>query len=204
MIKLYRKIPRKVTLAFSGGIDSVAIFDFLKNNHDVDLLYVDHRTEYSPQAANFARHFADFYGVSLTTHAIARTPAAGESKEDFWRNERYKIFHSLGDSPIITGHHLDDVVETWIWSSMHGEGKLIPYRNQNVIRPFLLTKKSQFRDRLMKKGLDWIEDPSNSNVSFVRNRIRHKIVPELLKINPGIHKTMFKKLSKRMMQNLDR
>ena len=92
------------------------------------------------------------------------------------------------------GHHLDDVIETYLFSTIHGKSKLISYRNQNVIRPFLGTKKSDFVKWCQDKKVPFWDDKSNLDVDFARNRIRHNIIPEVLKINPGIHKVVKKLL----------
>ena len=77
---------------------------------------------------------------------------------------------------------------------MHGQGKIIPYRNGNVIRPFRLTEKSQFVDWCKRHDVDWIEDQSNTDTKYMRNYIRHEVMPKILKINPGINKVVAKKV----------
>tara|TARA_R100001443_G_scaffold97326_1_gene104204 strand:- start:342 stop:602 length:261 start_codon:yes stop_codon:yes gene_type:complete len=80
-------------------------------------------------------------------------------------------------------------------SSLHGTAKLIPYqRGEKIFRPFLLTEKSKIRDYALRHKLDWIEDPSNENVTHKRNYVRHVMMPHVLKINPGIKKVVRKKL----------
>ena len=116
-----------------------------------------------------------------------------QSQEEFWRNERYKFFYSI-DAPIITAHHLDDCVETWIWSSMHGEGKIIPYSNRNVIRPFRGTHKRDFQLWADLKNVDYVEDDSNTDTCYTRNYIRHEMMPNVLRVNPGIDKVIAKKV----------
>jgi tRNA(Ile)-lysidine synthase len=93
----------------------------------------------------------------------------------------------------VTGHHLGDAIETWIFTSLHGESKLIPYSRGNVIRPFLITPKEEIRDWASRRGLSWIEDESNSDPKYMRNLIRMAIVPEALKVNPGLGKVIRKK-----------
>jgi tRNA(Ile)-lysidine synthase len=115
--------------------------------------------------------------------------------EEFWRDERYDFFDSVRSSFIITCHHLDDAVETWLMSSFHGQGKLIPYkRGENIYRPFLMTEKRSIKLYAENKNLEWLEDPSNQHTSFMRNHVRHNIIPHVLKVNPGIRKTIRKKM----------
>jgi tRNA(Ile)-lysidine synthase len=112
---------------------------------------------------------------------------------DFWRKERYKFLHGI-NAEVITAHHLDDCVETWVWSSMHGTGKIIPYANKNVIRPFRLTRKRDFQLWADLKNVPYVEDDSNADTCYTRNYIRHEMMPHVLRVNPGIHKTIAKKV----------
>lgn len=193
MIKIGCKIPRSVTVAFSGGVDSVAVADFLRRNHNINLLFVHHSTNTSEKALSLVQRYAAEWEVPLLVRHICGKKEHKQSQEEFWRNERYRIFHSMENS-VITCHHLDDCVETWVWSCMHGCGKLIPVRNQNVIRPFLSTRKSSFISWCKRKRLIWAEDESNADTRYIRNYIRHNMMPHVLQVNPGIHKTIKKKV----------
>ncbi len=197
MILIQGEIPREITVACSGGVDSMAIVDFLSRNHDVSILFVHHGTDTSDQAHKAISRFNDtietpfmFYSAEIETEI-----PKGVSQEEHWRNERYKIFHAW-EKPIITCHHIDDCVETWVWSSMHGTGKIIPYRNKNVIRPFRLTKKSTFVNWAKNHSISWSEDSSNADTKYTRNYIRHEMMPHVLRVNPGIQKTIAKKVRK--------
>jgi tRNA(Ile)-lysidine synthase TilS/MesJ len=68
-----------------------------------------------------------------------------KSTEEHWRDERYKFFRTF-NMPVITGHNLDDVIEWFLFSSLHGQGKVMPYNNKNVIRPFISTSKRSLED----------------------------------------------------------
>ena len=193
MIKLQGKLPREVYVACSGGVDSMAAVDFLRNNHDVTVCYFDHGTEHGAQAYEFLAQYCTYNNLPMLVGKISREKQAEESQEEFWRNERYKFFHSL-NAEVITAHHLDDCVETWVWSSMHGEGKIIPYRNRNVIRPFRGTRKRDFELWTDLKAVLYLEDDSNTDVCYTRNYIRHEMMPHVLKVNPGIHKVIAKKV----------
>jgi tRNA(Ile)-lysidine synthase len=124
---------------------------------------------------------------------ITRERERDESQEEYWRNERYKFFSTI-NADIITCHHLDDCVETWVWSSMHGEGKIIPYRNGNVIRPFRMTRKRDFQLWADLKNVPHVEDDTNADTCYTRNYIRHEMMPHVLRVNPGIYKTILKKV----------
>ena len=193
MIRFLEEIPSKCTVAFSGGIDSVAVVDFLlSGKKKVDLAFFHHGTETSALAFNFVTEFATERGLLLKVGRLLRDRLKEESLEEFWRNERHRFFATI-DSPVITAHHLDDAIETWIFTSIHGESRLIPHASGNVVHPFLITPKKEFISWCKRKNLKWIEDESNCDMRFMRNLIRHKIVPEALKVNPGLHKVIKKK-----------
>ena len=98
--------------------------------------------------------------------------------------------------PVVTGHNLDDVIEWFLFSSIHGFGKIIPYRNQNVIRPFILAPKRFLEDWCSKKGIPFLIDPMNEDKKFMRSIIRHDILPNARLVNPGIEKTIKKLVEK--------
>jgi tRNA(Ile)-lysidine synthase len=193
MIKIHGRIPREVVVATSGGVDSMAVVDFLKRNHDVTVLFVHHHTETSEDAYEFLKEYTAETGLTFVASFIDPEVPAGVSQEEHWRNERYKVFHRC-EVPVITCHHLDDCAETWIWSSMHGEGKIIPYRNGNVIRPFRLNRKAEFVNWCRRKNVAWTEDASNQDNKYMRNYIRNEMMQHALVVNPGLHTVIAKKI----------
>lgn len=194
MIRFIGKLPRKCTIALSGGVDSVAITDFLlQGDRDVKLAFFHHGTPTSDAAEEFVKGFATSRGLELTIGRIdVPEVPRGRSKEEYWREARYKFLDRF-DGPIVVCHHLDDAVETWIFSSLHGAGKMIPYRRGKVVRPFLLTPKSELVAWASRRGLMWMEDPTNRDERYPRNLIRHTIVPAALRVNPGLRKALKKK-----------
>ncbi len=194
MIHVQGKIPRTVYVAFSGGVDSVAVVDFLRRNHTVVLAHINHGNEISSAEQAFVEQFAEKRQLPLLLKQGKAEKPADESWEEHWRNERYQFLHSINGT-VITCHHLDDCVETWLWNMCNGRDQTIAYRNVNVIRPFRTTRKSEFVDWCQRKQLAWYEDPTNANPQFaVRNYIRHVMVPAAMKVNPGIHTTIRNKL----------
>lgn len=194
MIKLQGKLPRQVWLACSGGVDSMAALDFLSRNHQVNVLHFNHNTAHGEQAQAFVERQCAMRGVPLTVGEAKGTTPPGPSREAWWREQRYEFFDKFFTLPVITVHHLDDCVETWVFSSMHGTSKFIPYRRNHVIRPFRLTRKRDLKLWCELNNVEWIEDDSNENIHYTRNYIRHELMPHVLKVNPGIHKTIAKKV----------
>jgi tRNA(Ile)-lysidine synthase len=193
MIKFLGDLPKKCTVAFSGGVDSVAVTDFLLNGkREVELAFFHHGTKTSDDAENFVKKFSNERGIKLTIGRIDSSISMKKlSIEEYWRNQRYSFLEKFSQ-PVITCHHLDDVAETWIFTSIHGNSKLIPYSRKNILRPFLISDKNELIRWAKNRHLEWAEDESNKDLKYARNRIRHAIVPEVLKINPGI-KTMLRK-----------
>lgn len=196
MINILGSIPReKFFLACSGGKDSMVILDFLLRfpKYNFEVLYFDHGTTHGKEAREFVSKRCGEIGVAFSIGEIERSRLKNESKEEYWRNQRYSFFKKFS-SPIVMCHHLDDVLETWIMGCATGTPKLIPYRNENVIRPFLITEKESINEWANRNSVEWIEDPSNEDVAFKRNLVRRDVVPLFEKINQGIRKTLKKKI----------
>lgn len=172
----------------------MAVVDFLRKNHDVTILYFNHGDDVSVKEEKLLTEY--FLNTDVHVHIghTIREKYKDESQEEYWRNERYRYFHSI-TSQVITCHHLDDCVETWIWSSLNGDSKIIPYSNLNVIRPFRLNKKQEFIAWCVAKNIPWIEDETNKDTKFMRNFIRHELMPKALVVNPGLCKVIAKKVT---------
>lgn len=177
-------------VACSGGVDSMAVVDFLsRGKRKPRLAYMNHGTAHAMEAETWIRRYAEQNSLELTIGKLDRERQPRESPEEFWREERYRFLHSL-QLPVITAHHLDDVVEQWIFSSLHGKPGLIPTTRGNVLRPFLLTKKAEMVAWCDRYQVPYLNDPSNDDLRYMRNRIRHKLIPEALQINPGLRKVV--------------
>lgn len=194
MIRLPDRVPKRITIACSGGSDSMVAIDFfLRGKKDIRVAHFDHKTQHSEFARAFVEKFCKDRDLDLVVGELNAEKEKGQSPEEFWRTHRLDWLHSL-DGSVATGHHLDDAVEWWMFTSMNGIGRLIPYRNKNIIRPLLLTKKSIIERWISRNNIPHVKDPSNLDVKYARNRIRCNLMPEILKINPGIHKVVRKKI----------
>lgn len=204
MIRLLGDIPRSVMIAFSGGVDSLAAAHFLKaGGRDVTLLHFNHGCKFSDHIASQCMRKADELDLSICVGGISNPePPPGESLEAYWRRERYKFLQSHASGPdlphrkVITCHHLDDAVESWVWSSLHGNPHLIQRNHNFVIRPFLLTEKSEFEAYAAKHNLSPVDDPFNRDDSLTRNYIRTHLLPHAYHVNPGLKKVIKKKYLK--------
>jgi tRNA(Ile)-lysidine synthase len=195
MIRIIGKIPSTITIACSGGIDSMVFTHFLlQGRKKVNLAYFNHDTQHSHKAQKFVENYANDNNLNLFIGRVKGTKGK-RSLEEFWRDERYDFLQRIGSDYTITCHHLDDCVETWLMSAFHGQTKLIPFqRNENIFRPFLMTSKKVIKEYAERKGVEWCEDPSNQKTNFMRNHVRHKVMPQVLVVNPGIRNTIRKKL----------
>ena len=172
----------------------MAFTHFLLQGKKVELAYFNHDTAFARKSEEFVRQYAEQNNLKLYVGRV-KGRKGKRSLEEFWRDERYGFLQNLNSNFIITCHHLDDCVETWLMSAFHGRCKLIPYqRNENIFRPFLMTSKHSIKQYAKSKQVKWVEDPSNQLTNFARNRVRHRIMPEVLHINKGIRNTIRKKL----------
>lgn len=194
MLKLLFPIPKQITVAFSGGVDSVAVVDFLSRKHDVTCAFFHHGTENSDRAMEFVAKFCTDRNLPMIWGTCRTEKEKDESVEEYWRRERYDFLDQLGY--VITAHHLDDCVETYLWSCMHGTPKVIPKSRNDVHRPFLTTRKAEFLSWCVRHNVDWVQDTSNDDTRYTRNYIRHNLMPHVLKVNPGIHTVV-----KRIIEN---
>ena len=196
MIRMSFKLPRKIGVAVSGGCDSMAAIDFLRRSHEVTALHFNHCTPSAGEASRLVHNFCKEKGIDYVCQYLREECPKGASLEDFWRKERYRFFSEFsGCFPIVTCHHLDDVAETWIFTALNGNPMLIPSRREIYLRPFLQTRKAVFEDWCDRKSVPYIEDESNSDTRFNRNYIRHELMPKALRVNPGLHKVMRKKVA---------
>lgn len=199
MFKIQNKIPKQIILACSGGVDSMSALDFLRRKHDVIVLHINHGT---PQANQMESCVADYCAKHSVSRCLIQEIETvhcptGKSAEEHWRDERYKLIDAASKEmgiPAVTVHHLNDCVETWIWSSMHGTPKIIPYQRNSVIRPFRLTPKDTFINWAKRHNVPYCEDDSNQDINYTRNYVRHVCMPHIKRINPGIEKTVVKKI----------
>lgn len=190
-------LPETLTVACSGGPDSMAVWHFLSQKDfrlgKVQMAFFHHGTSASDEALKFLTRWTRHHGVNLVYGRTYANRPQGMSPEQYWREERYKFLTGLSGT-VVTGHHLDDQLETWIYGALNGRTKLIPYRHDNVVRPFFLNRKKDLVEYCHTHGLEYVDDPSNYDVKYPRNRIRHKIMSEALLVNPGLHKVISKKI----------
>ncbi len=190
----------RVLCAVSGGADSVALLNLLKQLADrhsfaVAAVHLDHclRAE-SGADAEFVASLCGNLMVPLEVETIdiqALSAERGEGLEATGRFARRRLFERVakeqGCTSIALAHHADDQAETVLFRLLRGSGltglAAMRPRSGLYIRPLLPFKKVELNNWLTNNGIDWREDASNQDPSFSRNRIRHQIMPELRQIN---------------------
>ena len=187
----------RIGLAVSGGSDSVALAFLLtkggKKRNAAErfvILHVDHGLRKESRAEyKFVRDLAKRLGLPFRgTHAkVVRKP--GESLEMAARRVRLAFFakcvKSLKLDAIATGHHMDDVAETFLMklrrASLCGMRETSEVDGIRFVRPLLGCRDAELKDYLVKYGDTWCEDASNDDTSIERNKVRHEIIPFLEK-----------------------
>ena len=188
---------RRIGLAVSGGADSVALLALmadLRTSHGFDavVLHVDHglRPD-SADDARFVETLAGKYGLPFHVLRTRVRRRRGESVEMAARRVRLAFFarmtSTLGLDAIATGHHADDVAETFLLRLARGAGPeglagLKPVSHVGgvtFIRPLLNMRDADLRRFLSERGIAWREDSTNADTSIPRNNVRHVILPFL-------------------------
>lgn len=184
-----------VICALSGGADSVAMtfaFYLIKESLGIHLeaAHFNHhlRGEESDGDEAFVRAFCDRYDIPLHVGAANVTPGE-KGLEAAARDARYAFLRSL-TGKIATAHTADDNAETVLMhlirgTGLKGLGGITPVSG-NVIRPMLTITRQEVEDFLQEWCVNHIEDSSNERDDFLRNRIRHHVMPLLRQENPKI------------------
>ena len=185
----------RIGIAVSGGSDSVALAFLLtkggrKRNaaRRFVILHVDHglRPE-SKEEYRFVRALAKRLGIPFKGVHAKVAKHRGESLEMAARRVRLAFFakcmRTLKLDAIATGHHMDDVAETFLMKlrrmSLCGIREKSVVGDIRFVRPLLGCRDAELRDYLRKYGEDWREDASNADTSIERNHIRHEVIPFL-------------------------
>lgn len=196
---------QKVLLAVSGGADSMALLHAcIEKGIDVGVAHLDHTTRegastddatwLKDQVANLS---VPFFQKQVDVPALAE--ASSQSFEEVARTVRYEFLVDVarknGYSAIATAHHADDQAETVLMRIVRGTSLTglagIPARGEwdgmDVLRPLLTVPRSDLIEYLTENDIPWREDESNTDPSYLRNRIRSTLLPVLrTRFNPSV------------------
>lgn len=190
----------RLLLTVSGGIDSVVLTELCRRAgfaFGIAHCNFQLRGEDSEGDEAFVRALAHHCGVEyhvrrFDTKRFAETE--GISTQMAARELRYPWFEELRKTHrydyILTAHHQDDLLETILLNLTRGTGLaglhgILP-KNGFIVRPLLFATRREISAFLTQQGLTWREDSSNASVDYVRNRLRHDVVPVLREINPRV------------------
>jgi tRNA(Ile)-lysidine synthase len=199
-----------VIAAVSGGPDSVALLQALvllspDYNLTLTVAHLNHglRGAESDAEEQLVRRLSRERGIPCTVKRVnlpARQAKEKRSLEDMGREERYTFFSNLaeevGATRIAVGHHRGDQAETVLMHLIRGSGLeglkgILPVREGIIIRPLLELDRKDILDFLRAGDLSFLEDSSNSEDQFLRNRVRHELIPLLQRqYNPRIVSTL--------------
>jgi len=199
-----------VLVGVSGGPDSIALIHILLSlaprlSIRLGMAHLNHclRRRDSDDDAAFVASLArelDLPCFMETVNVSAAHRGTRGSLEETARNIRYAFFKRIADkngfNKIATGHHLEDNAEVMIMDLVRGSGPrgmsgIPPVRDGVVVRPLSAIPRSMIHDYLKFKGLSFRTDVSNQDMRYLRNRVRHQLIP-LLKssYNPNIVETL--------------
>lgn len=182
-----------VCCALSGGADSVALLLALSElspslGVKVSAVHINHmlRGAESDRDEAFCRGLCERLGVPLTVFrkdAAAFSHSLGVSVETGAREMRYGIFSQIAADRIATAHNLNDNAETVLFRMARGTGLKgltgIPPVRGKIIRPLLFCTREEIEAFLAERGQDFVTDSTNLSDGYSRNRIRHRIMPEM-------------------------
>ena len=182
-------------VALGGGADS-AVAAWVAANRDVTRgIFVRHDLDSSAALEHAARETAERIGIAITAVDAAVRP--GPSLESRARDARWAAISTATNAgeTIVTGHTQDDQAETVLMNLMRGSGSAglagMLRSRPGVIRPLLGYTRAEVRSIAEALGLPFTDDPSNADLSYLRNRVRLQLIPDLEQsYRPGIRSTL--------------
>jgi tRNA(Ile)-lysidine synthase len=193
-----------LAVAYSGGADSTILLLAAAQRWpgQVQAIHVHHGLQ--DAADRFEQHCRETcaaLGVPLHVKRVAARNAPGESPEDAARNARYQALaraaRDAGLQAVLLGQHADDQVETLLLALSRGAGlpglaAMAPVFQRDgalFVRPLLALSARAIREWIEEAGVAVVEDPTNSDIAFTRNRIRHLVLPALEEAFPQYRET---------------
>jgi len=198
----------KLLVAVSGGIDSMALCELLREagfNFSVAHCNFTLRGAESDADASFVEGYClrnkikYFYNSFDTAHYAAKNKISTQMAA---RDLRYDWFEQLIKKNkfdhLLTAHHLNDNIETFFINLLRGSGitglKGMEPKNGKKARPLLFATREEVEKYVRSKGIIYREDSSNKEDKYLRNKLRHYLVPELKTMNPSIEQTLASEL----------
>ena len=190
----------KLLIAISGGIDSVVLAHLCSQlNLNFSLCHCNFnlRGQESDDDEAFVTSLAKSLKTLVYTTSFETEKYATKNKVSIQvaaRDLRYTWFYKLLDANqydyVLTAHNTNDNLETFIINLTRGSGLEgftgIPAINKKSVRPLLAFSRDDITLFAIKNGIVWREDRSNASIKYVRNKVRHKVIPILKELNPHV------------------
>jgi tRNA(Ile)-lysidine synthase len=198
----------RVLVGLSGGPDSVSLLHLLNELREewrlsLNALYVDHglRPEKTPYEIDFCAELTERLNVPCSVKKVDVREFSDKenlSIQEAARHLRYLAFEEhafqIEADRVATGHNADDQAETLIMRLLRGSGPRglsgIPPVRGTFIRPLIMVERSEIEKYLDEGGIRFIIDTSNLKQDYLRNRLRHEVMPILKKYNPNLTGTL--------------
>lgn len=194
----------KILLALSGGIDSMALLYLLyESGFSIEVAHCNFQLRGKDSEADeqFVRESCSALNIPVHVKRFdtdKQAKSEGISIQMAARNIRYIWFEELRKECnldwIATAHHRDDQVETILMNLARGTGLkgmhgILPRQNK-IIRPLLFSDRSMIEDWMQEQKHAFREDGSNASLKYLRNKLRHQVVPILKELNPSLSSTI--------------
>jgi tRNA(Ile)-lysidine synthase len=191
---------KKLLIAISGGLDSVVLARLFHSlHHAISLAHCNFnlRGLESDKDAEFVNEIGKELGLKTYTTRFNTDAYASKNKistQIAARELRYQWFQELIVAHefdyVLTAHHADDNLETFLINLTRGTGLEgftgIPAVNNTIVRPLLIFSREEIEQFAKENSIAWREDQSNAATKYIRNKIRHQIIPVLKEINPAL------------------
>jgi tRNA(Ile)-lysidine synthase len=192
-----------VVIAVSGGPDSVCLLDILfklKEELGIGIVVAHFNHGLRPDQDEYETRFVERMAMSFNVpfESEMADPAMFTEKgslEERARNARYQFLRQVkrkvSAQKIAVGHNLNDQAETVLMRLLRGSGPsglagIPPNRDDEIVRPLIEIARSEIESYLSQVGLNYVTDASNLRTSYLRNRVRLELLPELRKYQPRI------------------
>ena len=189
----------KILIAVSGGLDSMVLLNLIsKTNVEFAVAHCNFqlRKDESDEEEDFVKSYCKENSIQGFFQKFDTKQFADDEKLSIQvaaRKLRYEWFYELLEAEkfdfVATAHHLDDQLETFLINFSRGTGLDglcgIPSQNDKIIRPLLIFSRAEIEIFAKENNLEWREDSSNASDKYVRNKIRHHVVPILKELNPS-------------------
>jgi len=198
----------KILIAVSGGLDSVVLLDlFHRSGFQISIAHCNFmlRGEESNGDERFVKELAEKYKIRIFSKICDASTYAEKQKcsiQEAARELRYDWFEELcteeNFDKVAVAQHADDQIETFFINLLRGSGvkglKGMPVKREGVIRPLLFAERSEIEKYAKERKLTFREDSSNLSDKYLRNQLRHYLLPQLEKIYKNYRNTIGKSL----------